>query len=540
MPLPVIQPVHPKLVEIRERKDLKLRPTKHLKDTFTDFDGKEKPLNIRYYQVQGILHMVASPRFVLGDDCGLGKSLEIIAFLCYVWEKNPDQKVIVITTKSASNQWQKEFGKFTTGVNAILCQGSPKQREKSREAFLAATGPTVLVMGYRTAVQDFTALQNWTGSILVGDEITACKNPKTQVHQVVKHLSSQATRVYGLTATLIKNHLMEGFGIYSVIVPGLFNMSYNSFMLYFAITRMQKIPRSNRQIPMVVGYYPEKIKEFRKIIDPFFLGRAKHLVASELPSLTSQHLEVEMSPEQDAKYAEALEGLLTIMENTADATEKEVTKLTALIYCQEIVNDLGLIGCEGGSPKLEALIDILTEGDLAEDKVIVFSRFEKMVNIIMNRLAKEGIKAVRITGSEDNKAREIAKTEFQNPESDVRVICITTAGSDAINLQAAKVLVCYDTPWSAGDFLQLLGRMIRIGSVHDKVYCIHLLSKGRRKKDTIDSRVMEVLAKKMQLVEAVLGKKIKGEGDTNEVISSENEISDLFSSLKQDAREAKA
>jgi len=371
------------------------------------------------------------------------------------------------------------------------------------------------------------------GGVLVSN-CTAFKNHKTQVHQVCRHLSTQANRSWGLTATLIKNNLMEGWGIYQVVVPGLFNMTYNNFMMYFAITRMQKIPRSNRQIPMVVGYYPDKITEFRNIMDAFFLGRPKHLVASELPSLTSMHVEVDMSDEQEEKYAEALTNLLTLG-NDDKAVVKEVTKLTALIYCQEIVNDLQLINCEGGSPKLDALIDILTEGDLAEEKVIIFSRFSKMVNIIMRRLEAEKIKAVRVTGDEDENERDAAKTAFQNPNSDVRVICITTAGSEAINLQAAKALVCYDTPWSAGDFLQLIGRMIRIGSKHDRVFCIHLISKGRRKKDTIDSRVMEVLGKKMHLVEAVLGKRIKGDGDQL-VIDVENEISNLFDTLKGDAK----
>jgi len=328
---------------------------------------------------------------------------------------------------------------------------------------------------------------------------------------------------------------MEGWGIYQVVVPDLFKMSYNAFMLYFAITRMQRIPRSNRQIPLIVGYYPEKIKEFRQIIDAFFIGRPKHMVATELPALTSQHFEVEMSPEQEAKYNEALEGLLT-MGDSDQAEVKQVTKLTAIAYCQEIVNDLNLINCDGESPKLEALIELLKEGDLADEKVIVFSRFEKMISIIMNRLKAEKIKAVRVTGAEDEAQRDYAKTEFQNPDSDVRVICITTAGSEAINLQAAKALVCYDTPWSTGDFLQLLGRMIRIGSAHDRVYCIHLLAKTRRGKKTVDSRVMDVLGKKMQLVEAVLGKRVKGDGDSY-VIETENEISDLFNGLLKDAKE---
>lgn len=536
---PQLEAVHAKLKSLRERDDLKLRSTKHLKTTFTDFDGQEKPLKVRYYQVQGILHLVLMKRFILGDDTGLGKTLETIAALCYIWEKEPDRKVIVLTTKSAAKQWMREFAKFTTGVKVILCKGTPKQREKAHSLWVGSDGPTVMIMGYRSAVQDFTKMQNWGGYIFVCDEATAFKNPRTQVHQVCAHMASQSERTWGLTATLIKNHLMEGYGIYQVVMPGLFGMTQNQFMLYYCLCRMQRIPRSNRQIPVIVGYAPQKIREFKEVIDPYFIGRPKHAVASELPSLTSRTISVEMSPDQEEKYAEALSGLLEMGmdEETGETVVKEVTKLTAIAYCQEIVDDLGLIDCDGKSSKVEALLELLAEGDFAEEKIIIFTRFRKMVDILMPILKKNKIKAVRITGSESEDQRDTAMKAFQNPDSDVRVCCITTAGSESINLQAAKALICYDTPWSAGDFLQLIGRMIRIGSVHDKCYVIHLISKGKRRR-TVDHRVMEVLSRKMTLVEAVLGKRIKGEGDEDSVIEVENDISDLFNALRDDAREA--
>ena len=87
----------------------------------------------------------------------------------------------------------------------------------------------------------------------------------------------------------------------------------------------------------------------------------------------------------------------------------------------------------------------------------------------------------------------------------------------------------YDTPWSAGDYLQILGRMIRIGSGHDRCYAIHFAANG-----SIDQRVIQVLAKKMELVEAVLGKRIKGE-DTEVFVSGENDLNDIFSALVSDA-----
>ena len=523
------QEVYEKLISIRENQDLTLRPTPHLKTTFTGFDGQEHPLVLRYYQVQGILHLVAMNKFLLGDDTGLGKTIQSIAALCYLWEKNPDLKAIILTNKSAVGQWAREFEKFSLGITTFTCKGTVKQRQKTLDQFKESEGPSVVIMGYRSAVRDIGELHSLTDYVLITDEATAFKNSKTQVHQTVAHLAGNAKRVWALTATLIKNNLIEGWGIYKVIVPHLFP-SKNSFMNHYCIVRMQSIGRGKRQIPIIVGYRQKDIKEFRDKIDPFFLGRAKFKVASELPPLTTSILEMSMSKAQGLKYAEALSGLLgVVVENEIE--EKEVSKLTAVIYCQQIVNHLRLIGHEGDSTKLKRLTEILTEGDLANDKVIIFSRFRKMVDIIMEKLKANKISATRITGSENETQRDKAQTLFQDPESDVRVICITMAAAEAVNLQAAKAIVFFDTPWSAGDYIQLLGRMIRIGSTHDRCHALHLVVKG-----SIDSRVMEVLDRKMDLVEQVLGKRIKGDSDDDDVaFDSRNDISDLFDALKEDA-----
>jgi ERCC4-related helicase len=180
------------------------------------------------------------------------------------------------------------------------------------------------------------------------------------------------------------------------------------------------------------------------------------------------------------------------------AEEKEVTKLTAVTYCQEIVNHPGLIQCDGDSEKLDELVDMLSSGDLEGEKVIVYTRFARMVTIGMKALEDVKIKCVRVTGAESEDERAAAQRAFQDPNSDVKVIWITSAGNDAINLQAAKALVFYDTPFSAGDFLQTLG------------------------------------------LEAVLGKRIKGEGegedDGDTVIRADREIDDLFEALRKDAQ----
>lgn len=459
-------------------------------------------------------------------------TIETISALTYLWEKDPNRKALVLTKKSAVPQWAKEFARFTVGVRVFVLRGTPGQRKKLYADFIAHEGPSVLIGGYDSVKRDLSHVQSWEGYIAVFDEATVFKNPKTQVHQVCKYLASRALRTWGLTATLIKNNLVEGFGIMKVVVPGLFAHSTDAFIKDYCIIRRQQV-KGNRFVNVIVGYRDSDIVRFRDKIEPFYLGRPKHQVADELPVLTIKDVSVGMTEFQSSKYNEALAGLIEL----GSGVEKETDKLTALIYCQQVVNHPVLLEFEDeSSEKLDALVDMLTDGgELEGEKVIVFTRFKRMVDYAVPYLAKKGVKCVRVTGAETEDQRAAAMTMFQDPASDVKVIWITMAGGDAINLQAAKAIVFYDTPWSAGDYLQILGRMIRIGSEHDRVYAIHLIAE-----DTIDERVQAVLRKKMDLLEAILGQRLKGEAEgslgENTVFETSSEINDLFAALLADAR----
>lgn len=485
---------------------------------------------------------VDDPRHAfVGNGIVNHNTIQAIAGLCYLWEKEPDTKAIVVTNKSPVGQWVEEFNKFTDGITVIRCDGNPKQRQKTYKEFLEAEGPTVMVMGYATVRGDFAHIQSWKDYFLVYDECQAFKNPKTQTHQCCKHMASQAKRVWGLTATMIKNNLSEGYGIYQVLLAGtdiqLFPGSLTAFLNEYYVMRLQKVGKGNRRIPLPV--FPKKgsVDKFKQLVDPFYLGRPKHEVAKELPPLTIRVEKVGMTTAQQMKYQEALAGLL---EQDQTGEIKETSPLTAITYCQQIANHPDLVDCEGDSKKLDKLMEILTTGEFAEENVIVYTRFRKMVDLLMPVLKKAKVKATRITGAETKKVkwkgklvseRDKAMSQFQNPKDDTRVVCITDAASESINLQSAKVIIFYDTPWSGGNYLQTLGRMIRIGSIHDRVYALHLCAKG-----TIDDKIMGVLKQKMNLIEAVLGKRIKGEEDDEIKIDSRNDISDLFRQLQEDAR----
>ena len=157
--------------------------------------------------------------------------------------------------------------------------------------------------------------------------------------------------------------------------------------------------------------------------------------------------------------------------------------------------------------------------------------------ILMERSEAEkegkGTMTCRITGAESGDQRVASQQAFQDAKSETKVCLITMAAAEGVNLQLAKAVIFYDTPWSAGDYLQIIGRMIRIGSIHDKVFSYHICAPK-----TIDDRVMKTLKNKMNLIEAVLGKRLKEDGEEDEVLEvGQSELNDIFDGLLEDARD---
>lgn len=556
-PTPEEKALLEKLRALRKRQDLKPLPlSRYLRTEIVGLDGEVQPLVVRYYQTQGVLNLLAVKRMVLGDATGIGKTLQSIITFCHLWEKNPNHKVVVVAPKSALRQWAGELDKFTQGVKTFIVS-TPKGkkdsgvegRKKIYEAWQAHQGPAVLIINYALLIRDWNHdnyqpllpngrpdpkkpvipglldrifKQVGKDMTAVFDEAQAFKSDKTKTWEVVKYMAEYSGRAYGLTATLIKNHLMEAYCIYKALVPRLFSTK-TKFYEDFCFIELQRVARGHK-IPIVVGY--KNLDKFKEQIELYYLGRLKHEVSDELPTLTTKEVSFELGDAEVAKYEESLLGILEL--GDGEVREFEETKaLTALIYCQQVVNSLALLKFEAGSEvwnmvdnykvgdlssKEQALVDLLTE-ELEGEKVIVYTRFESHVARLQKILEKHKIKSVRITGAEDDTKRRDAQQKFQDLKSDTQVVFITAAGSEAINLQAASGLIFFDMPWSWGDYVQILGRMIRIGSIHKGVLCFHLMAElkgvGKARK-TIDQHVYAALRKKKNLVDKVLGEAAVG------------------------------
>lgn len=559
--------VYEHLKKVRASTTVEIKPTPMLRTEIRGFDGTIEPLKVRYYQVQGIYHLLIMNRMVLGDGTGLGKTLQAIGALCYIWERDPQVKVMVVCPKSSIGQWASEIDKFATGVKTFQAVGTLDQRKTAYNNWAKHVGPAVLMVNYHGLVRDWdqgiTKAEPPPGAkkgtvVLAGrgyldeltmklpklavilDEVQACKNPTTKTHQTCKFLADRAKRVWGLTATLLQNHLIEGFGIYKVIRPQTFG-SKSSFLNVYCITEMQRV-KGGGKIPIIVGY--RNLEHFRETIDPFFYGRPKHLVSKELPALTTKEVICELSSAEDRKYQEALSGVFEL--GSGEIKNYEETKqMTSLIYIQEVCNSLSLVkfgedafdrpvtASEGRSSKEAALVSLLTE-EFDGEKVIVYTRFKSHVARLQAILTKEGIKSVAITGDVTKAtARKSAQDKFQDQSSNIKVIFITDAGSESINLQAASAMIFFDTPWSWGRYVQLLGRMIRIGSPHQAVLAIHLLAKrpGQGKKtETIDHKVIQKLRKKKGLIDQVIGEAAVG---ALKFERHEDAVRELINSLRE-------
>jgi len=553
-------PAYQKLKKIRAKESISLKPCKFLKETLVLSDCSEVPLKLRTYQVQMIYHMLMMKNFICGDDTGLGKTLETIATLCYLWEKEPDLRPIVLTTTSAMRQWGGEIDKFTENVGWVIAEGGPDEREEVYKDFFSeewdTENPRVLILNYprlRRDKRDFVKHMEGHRCVLIMDEATAVKSTKSKTHHSCKQVAEKCERVYGLTATLIKNNLVEGYGIFKVVNSEVFRTK-TAFQNNYCVTRLQPIG-GGRRVKVVVGHRRDHISLFKEKIDPYYLGRAKHEVAKELPLLTKKEITIPVTTDQWGYYNDALEGLLTLNMGTEEEEERETTKLTQLIYCQQIVNDLFLIGNEGPSNKVDTLLSLLEE-DFADEKVIVFSRFRQMIDRLAGLLEDKGYTYAvekdvmgdyvarkdaekgyaRVTGTETGNERDAGRVAFTETDN-TNLIFLTMAGAEAMNLQQARVMIFFDLPWSAGDYLQLIGRMIRIGSPHQNVYAIHLISEGPWGGVTIDHHVTKTLQKKMGFIEGALGQRILGNEDDDDLIISTSDTGDLFSSLIQDARE---
>jgi SNF2 family DNA or RNA helicase len=507
------------------------------------------PLRIREYQKQQIHHLVRMPRFICGDGVGLGKTLDVVAATCWLKERFPDTKVIIVTTKSTSYQWRDEFIKFSH-MRPYLMQDkyrgkkSSDARYEQMASFLKGKNKDVLIVKYDSLkgtrkkvegmtdadgnpvldgrekvsqeIKTFTRIlkEHKQNVILVFDECHKFKGVGSAVRKMVFSLSHQAGRVWGLTATAIKNGMTEFYAIATAL--GICPFGYmGDFNENFCIWRNQYIGQG-RHKKVLVGY--DNVPDFKAGMRPFFLGRSQRQVKEPLPQLSTTYHPIDLDAKQRKLLLEDIpsgEFQLppTLVKVAGEIFEKERdpdNMMTMLSVQQLVANHWALVDRNNErdfhtrslSPKEEALLDML-DGDYAGEKVIVFTKYRTWIDRLEWLTKNKHFthrEFLRITGAENEKKRNENKNLFQSPNSGHDLIVINSAGMEGINLQQAAHMVLLDLPWSWGDLIQLVGRMVRMASPHSACTLHVMVAKG-----TIDEYTVDTLKGKKSVFEKILG-----------------------------------
>lgn len=508
----------------------------------------DEPLRPRQYQLQMTHHLARMPRFLCGDAVGLGKTLDAIMAACWIHDRYP-QKIIVFATKSSTGQWADEFRRFSTLRPYVMRDTYGKRksydaRYEQLKDFLEMDNHDVLICKYSSLkgkrrkvegkfdeqgypvydgrerisqeIRRFTQILTPHGQklTLIFDESHKFKSATSQTRMMVQYFQRPCRRAWGMTATAITNSLEEFYAIATAL--GITPFGYMApFRDEFCIYRDVFVGKG-RMKQQLIGY--QNVARFRQGIRPFFLGRSQGQVKEPLPRLTTVIHPIDLDDHQARLLLHDIpsgEFQLppSIVKIQGELYEKERdwdNEMTQLSVYQLVANHPALLDprnldrfhTKTLSPKEETLLDLL-DGDFRGEKCIVYTKYRVWINrlewLTVNHHFTER-KFLRITGAENEDQRIEAMRKFQDPKGTHDLIFINAAATEAVNLQQAAHLFVLDLPWSWGQMLQLVGRMVRMASPHSACTLHILPARG-----TIDEFSIETLKGKKGLFEAILG-----------------------------------
>jgi SNF2 family DNA or RNA helicase len=453
---------------------------------------------LRDYQKHGYRWMKTLAHYgfggILADDMGLGKTLQSITFILSELPSIRDRKqpVLIVCPSSLSYNWLNEIMKFAPEIQSVVVDGNQREREKiQREAM----GLDVLITSYPLLRRDIQWYEKQPFHTIFFDEAQAFKNPITQTARSVKRLRSDYR--FALTGTPVENSPEELWSIFHVVFPELFKG-----LREFSHLTKKKIARRVR---------------------PFLLRRMKADVASELPEKLESLEMAELLPDQKKLYAAYLAKL---REDTLKHLDKETIRknrikiLAGLTRLRQICCHPGLFvdGYKEGSAKLEVLLRIVEESRLSGRRVLIFSQFTKMLELIGRNLTMMGLPFFYLDGQTPAQERVEICRRFNEGERDFFLISLK-AGGTGLNLTGADTVILYDIWWNPAVEDQAADRAHRIGQ-KNVVQVIKLVTRG-----TIEEKISELQDKKRHLIEEI----IHSSDDQKNSLLTEEDIREILS-----------
>ncbi|MFB8376800.1 DEAD/DEAH box helicase [Paenibacillus taichungensis] len=486
---------------------------------------------LRDYQASGYqwLRTLAFYRFggILADDMGLGKTLQSIAYIAAELKEKPQQHnsdpdganytveegnfgsnipdevqvgllhqqpahppVLVVAPASLTYNWANEFARFAPHLRVLIAAG---QKDERASMLAGMDDADVIVTSYPLLRRDLDTYLGRTFHTLILDEAQAIKNSSSQTAQAVKQI--QAPRRFALTGTPVENSLDELWSIFEAVFPGLFP-SYRRF----------------RDLP------PERIA---RMVRPFILRRLKKDVLEELPDRIETVQRSELKEEQKKLYAAYLSQLQD--ETSKDMEENGFQKnrikiLAGITRLRQLCCHPALFveGYQGDSGKMEQLLETVQDCLAAGKRILIFSQFASMLNLIRQTLAAQGRDLFYLDGQTPAQSRVEMCRRFNEGEAELFLISLK-AGGTGLNLTGADTVILYDLWWNPAVEEQAIGRAHRMGQ-KQVVQVIRLVTEG-----TIEEKILELQQRKKDLIAEVIEP-----GDGGSTTLSEQDIRELL------------
>ena len=439
---------------------------------------------LRHYQMEGLYWLNFLDDFNFGgclaDDMGLGKSMQIIAFILSQRTKVAHNTNLLVVPTSLIFNWQDEMAQFAPSLRLFTLYGADRARGTADFGKYE-----VILTSYGTLLSDIGFLKKYTFNYIFLDESQYIKNPSSLRYDTVRQLTSRNKIV--LSGTPVENNTMDLYGQLSFACPGLLgNKQYFRDVYSIPIDRFKD---SKRAI------------ELQNKVRPFILRRTKKQVATELPEKTEMVLYCPMSEAQQSvydRYEKEFRDYIT--SRSEDATPKDtmhvlkgLTRLRQICNSPVLLSDERLYG--DTSSKIEVLIEQI-ENKSPEHKILVFSQFVSMLNLIRTALSARNIPFAYLTGGTRDRASTV--NAFQEDEN-IRVFLISLkAGGTGLNLTGADYVYLVDPWWNPAVENQAIDRSHRIGQ-KNHVVAIRLICPG-----TIEEKIMKLQASKKDLVDDLI------------------------------------
>lgn len=453
----------------------------------SEFEVPESLASImRGYQVHGYKWLKTLEHYgfggILADDMGLGKTLQMISVLLASKKSGTAGTTLIVSPASLVYNWKEEFNKYAPQLKVSLVVGSQQERAEIIRNYETSD---VLVTSYDLLKRDIAEYEEVKFTYQVLDEAQYIKNHSTVAAKTVKVIQSKYR--FALTGTPIENRLSELWSIFDYLMPG-FLYGYETF-------------KRDLETP-IVKYKDENASErLKKMVAPFILRRLKGNVLLDLPDKLEEIRYAKLEAEQQKLY----DGQVVHMKKMLAAQKNEEFQKNKLQVLAELTR-IRQICCDpellfdkytGGSAKREACMELIQSAIEGEHKILVFSQFTSMLELLESELKKLKIEYYKITGETPKQKRVEMVNDFNGNSIPVFLISLK-AGGTGLNLTGADVVIHYDPWWNQAAQNQATDRAHRIGQT--KAVTVYKLIV----KDTIEEKIVQMQESKKDLADAIL------------------------------------